>query len=407
MKLLFNVAPLLPPKTGVGYYTENLIRELSMLDENVKVVGWFKDRLYNSQQMLSLVEDKEEELTAGIGAKKISRKIVENISNLSFLSGAIAWLNYRRSYGSSEKILGKCSKEGFLYHETNFVLAPFEGTKIVTVHDLSHERFPEHQKLETVALLKQRMKIGLQRVTHIIADSHFTKQEIIELYHIDPDKISVVLLGVSSAFAPLQKENAEATLSNLGLSFKQYVLSVCTLQPRKNLLRLVNAYSRLPSSVRRSMPLVLAGIPGWNNAELFDVIGPMIDRKEVYLLGYIPQDILVQLYAGATIFAYPSLYEGFGLPILEAMASGTPVLTSNNSSIPEVAAGAAIEVDPYSTDDILQGLDRLVTDAKLRSSLVERGMERAKFLTWRRTAQETLAVYNKVLEQRGKDESLT
>ncbi|APQ12465.1 hypothetical protein BJP27_13500 [Pseudomonas oryzihabitans] len=277
-------------------------------------------------------------------------------------------------------------------------MAPYEGAKIVTIHDLSHERFPEHQRIETTLRLKQRIGKSLKEAWHIIADSRFTKKELIELYDIDPEKISVILLGVSNAFAPLSGEVIDMTLRKFGLHYNNYILSVCTLQPRKNLLRLVNAFSRLPLSVRRSMPLVLTGIPGWKNVELFDVIGPMIDRKEVYLLGYIPQEILVQLYAGAAIFAYPSLYEGFGLPVLEAMASGTPVLTSNSSSIPEVAAGAAIEVDPYSADDILQGLDRLITDTELRSSLVERGVERAKCLTWKRTAQETLAIYNKVSE---------
>ncbi|QEU05643.1 glycosyltransferase family 4 protein [Pseudomonas oryzihabitans] len=398
MKLLFNAVSLYPPKTGIGYYSENLIRELRLLDDQLELVGWLKDRLYSCEEMLSLTAEGDMEVISGARTKKMAGKIAKNFSNFPFLSGAMARLNYIRTYAPSKKILEECSKEGFLYHETNFVVAPYNGDKVVTVHDLSHERFPEHQKLETLAILKQRLKKSLQQVRHIVADSQFTKQEIIELYDINPEKISVVLLGVSSAFVPLKEEDVEATLRKIGLHFKHYILSVCTLQPRKNLLRLVTAYSRLPSSVRRSMPLVLTGIPGWKNTELLDVIGPMVDSKEVYLMGYIPQEVLVKLYAGAAIFAYPSLYEGFGLPVLEAMASGTPVLTANNSSIPEVAAGAAIEVDPYSTDDILLGLDRLITDTELRSSLVERGMERANFLTWRRTAQETLAIYNRVSE---------
>lgn len=398
MKLLFNAVSLYPPKTGIGYYSENLIRELRLLNDQLELVGWLKDRLYSCEEMLSLTAGGDMEVISGARTKKMAGKIAKNFSNFPFLSGAMARLNYIRTYAPSKKILEKCSKEGFLYHETNFVVAPYNGDKVVTVHDLSHERFPEHQKLETLAILKQRLKKSLQQVRHIVADSQFTKQEIIELYDINPEKISVVLLGVSSAFVPLKEEDVEATLRKIGLHFKHYILSVCTLQPRKNLLRLVTAYSHLPSSVRRSMPLVLTGIPGWKNAELFDVIEPMVNKKEVYILGYIPQEILVQLYAGAAIFAYPSLYEGFGLPVLEAMASGTPVLTSNNSSIPEVAAGSAIEVDPYATDDILQGIDRLVTDAGLRSSLIESGMERAKFLTWRRTAIETLAVYNRALQ---------
>lgn len=398
MKILFNASSLYPPKTGIGYYSENLIRELNLLEEEVEILGWHRNKLYGCNQMLSIEAENSLALITQSGASKILKGIVEGFLEFPTLGNLASRISYRRDCWASKKILNSCSEKGFLYHETNFIVAPYQGAKIVTIHDLSHERFPEHQRIETTLRLKQRIGNSLSEVRHIIADSHFTKNELIELYNINPEKISVVLLGVSNAFAPLSEEVTEATLGNLGLRFKHYILSVCTLQPRKNLLRLVASYSRLPLSVRRSIPLVLTGVPGWKNAELFDVIGPMIDRKEVYLLGYIPQDVLVHLYAGAAIFAYPSLYEGFGLPVLESMASGTPVLTSNNSSIPEVAAGSAIEVDPYSTDDILQGLDRLVTDAELRSSLVERGMERAKLLTWKKTAQETLAVYNRISE---------
>lgn len=396
MNVLFNASSLYPPKTGVGYYSENLIRELVLLKEDIRILGWHRNKLYSCCQMLSLGIEDSSDLNFKSVTRKFAKRVTGGFFNLPVLGRVASKISYSRECWESRKILHSCSEEGFLYHETNFIVAPYSGAKIVTIHDLSHERFPEHQRIETTLRLNQRIEKSLVEVGHIIADSHFTKKEIVELYNINPEKISVVLLGVSSTFAPLPEQVIEATLRSLGLRFNHYILSVCTLQPRKNLVRLVNAYSRLPSSVRRSLPLVLTGISGWKNAELFDVIGPMIDRKEVYLLGYIPQDVLVQLYAGAAIFAYPSLYEGFGLPVLEAMASGTPVLTSNNSSIPEVAAGAAIEVDPYSTDDILQGLDRLVTDVELRSSLVERGMERAKYLTWRRTAQETLAVYNRV-----------
>jgi len=177
------------------------------------------------------------------------------------------------------------------------------------------------------------------------------------------------------------------------LKHRGFVLSVCTLQPRKNLQRLVEAFAQLPAEMRSAFPLVLIGADGWKNSALMRVIEPLARDGQAVVPGYVPRDKLLKLYASAALFAYPSLFEGFGLPVAEAMASGVAVLTSNLTSLPEVSAGAAWEVDPYSIDDIAAGMERLLGDPALRDELVAKGLRRAADLTWDATVAQTCAVY--------------
>jgi glycosyltransferase involved in cell wall biosynthesis len=182
---------------------------------------------------------------------------------------------------------------------------------------------------------------------------------------------------VDSAFQPYDESDCAAALTALGLNYQRFVLSVCTLQPRKNLQRLVEAFTHLPHELRDAYPLVLTGAQGWMNSALLRELEPLVAARQAVLPGYVSRATLLRLFASATVFAYPSLYEGFGLPVAEAMASGTPVLTSNLTSLPEVVAGAAWEVDPYSVDAITAGLERLLTDAPLRAELAAKGRHRA------------------------------
>ena len=186
-------------------------------------------------------------------------------------------------------------------------------------------------------------------------------------------------------------------LSALGLKYRGFVLSVCTLQPRKNLRRLVAAYASLPEPLRREFPLVLIGANGWMNSDLQRYIGALASAGQVVAPGYISRADLMHLLSAAAVFVYPSLYEGFGLPVAEAMASAVPVLCSNVTSLPEVSAGAAWEVDPYSADEIAHGLQQLLEDATLRDDLVAKGLRRAAELTWAATVEQTCGVYRSVL----------
>jgi alpha-1,3-rhamnosyl/mannosyltransferase len=206
---------------------------------------------------------------------------------------------------------------------------------------------------------------------------------------------------VDAAFRPRDAQQLQPVLSRHGLQAGGYTLSVATLEPRKKLDRLIAAYSRLPDSLRRQYPLVLTGSAGWLNGRIRQAIDRGRTEGWLHYLGYVPQDDLPALYAGARALALISIYEGFGLPVLEAMASGTPVLTSNVSSLPEVAGGAALLVDPDDLPAVSGQLERLLTDEPWRASAVAAGLQRARQFTWERCVQRTVEVYASAQQRRG------
>ena len=271
---------------------------------------------------------------------------------------------------------------------------------MITLHDLSHIRYPQLHPRERVAYLNRQLPQSLQHARHVIVDALATQHELIDIFGIAADKISVIPLGVDSGFQAPHPTGESSTLAALGLLPQQYFLSVGTLEPRKNIERTLQAYAALPEQLRKDFPLVLTGGKGWKDAAILARSKQIKPPGRVILTGYVTQNQLHDLYAGAAAFLYPSLYEGFGLPILEAMASGVPVITSNVSSMPEVAGNAALLIDPTCVDEIAAAMQRIVEDSALAATLGARGKQRAGGFTWARTAEQTLNVYRHVLAGR-------
>lgn len=233
------------------------------------------------------------------------------------------------------------------------------------------------------------------RANAIIADSHATKQDIVARLGVAPDKVVVVHLGVDGErFAPQPAHQRSRALAELGLQ-PPYLLAVGTLEPRKNLMTLLHAYAALPSTVP---PLLLVGGQGWGDNPLSLLVEQLGLRERVFMVGFVADRLLPALYSGAEIFVYPTLYEGFGLPVLEAMACGAPVITSNVSSLPEVAGEAAIQVNPRSASDLAEAIQTVLESPSKRSAMRQAGLLRAQSFSWERCAQETLGVYRSVLE---------
>jgi len=294
---------------------------------------------------------------------------------------------------------------------------------VVTIHDLGYLYYPEAHRLVDRLYLNLSTRYNARAATHLIADSSATKRDLIERYGIEPDKITVVYPGYDvlslskgneTTFQPVRDEEAiEAVKARYGIA-GDYVLFVGTLQPRKNLIRLIEAFSpstrlrraqssrsgrRLsnPQSPISNLQLVIAGKKGWLYEEIFQQVEELELEGKVVFTGYVVAGDLPALLSGAGLFVFPSLYEGFGLPVLEAMACGTPVICSNASSLPEVAGDAALLVDPLDVEGLAAAMERVLGDEALRAELIERGFERARKFSWERCARETLDVLERAV----------
>jgi len=267
---------------------------------------------------------------------------------------------------------------------------------VVTIHDLGYLYYPEAHRFLDRLYLDLSTRYNARAAIHLIADSSATKRDLIERYGTEPDKITVVYPGYDqTTFQPVRDEEAiEADKARYGIA-DDYVLFVGTLQPRKNLIRLIQVFSNLQSPIS-NLQLVIAGKKGWLYQEIFRRVKELGLETKVVFTDYVPEGDLPALLSGARLFVFPSLYEGFGLPVLEAMACGTPVVCSNVSSLPEVAGDAAMLVDPLEVGGLAAAMERVLGGEELRAELIERGFQQARKFSWERCARETLNVLESV-----------
>lgn len=284
-----------------------------------------------------------------------------------------------------------------IYHEFNTIARAFSGPTVVTIHDLSWLAVPEAHPAERVAWLNRRLPRTLRQASRFIAVSDFTAQEMVQRLGINRDRIDIVPPGVSRQFQPRDADAAAPTVARYGLRDRGYVLAVSTLEPRKNFDRLLAAHGLLPSALRQTVPLVIVGGRGWGTTLTDAAAERALREGRLRLLGHISDDDLVALYASCAVAAYPSLYEGFGLPVLEAMACGAPVVTSRTTALPDTAGGAAILVDPLDVDAISGALRTVLEDGAFADRLRAGGPARAAPFTWGRMAAGMIACWQTVL----------
>ena len=260
---------------------------------------------------------------------------------------------------------------------------------IVTVHDLGYLYFPEAHPPRQRWYLDRSTRWHAHTAAHLLADSATTKRDLVEKYHADPAKITVAYPGLDPAVKRVDDPNVITRVKAKYHIENDYVLYLGTIQPRKNLQRLIEAFNQLPAT---SYQLLLAGKPGWYSEQLLQLA-----NENVKFIGYVDAVDKYALLSGATAFVFPSLYEGFGFPVLEAMACGVPVLCSNTSSLPEVAGEAALLVNPLQVDDIVRGLREITSNEDLRRTLIERGYQQAQKFTWSACADVVLNVFEEAL----------
>jgi glycosyltransferase involved in cell wall biosynthesis len=299
---------------------------------------------------------------------------------------------------------GVCARERLdLLHGLAFVsplLCPCPT--IITVHDLSFALFPEFFRGPNGMYLRLFTRIACRRAARVITVSENTRADVMRLYSVPGERVAAIPHGVGPAFYPRPTAQVAEFRRARGLP-DHFILFVGTLEPRKNLVKLIEAFSNLKSRhsprVREisNLKLILIGGKGWYYDQIFAAIERMNLKDHVILVGYVPNKDLPLWYNAADVFAFPSRYEGFGLPVLEAMACGTPTVTSTASSLPKVAGDAALTVSPDDVDALSAALHRALTDTALRQELSSRGMARAATFTWEETARRTVAVYRQAL----------
>ncbi len=299
-----------------------------------------------------------------------------------------------------------------LTHFFNFIIpVGVKGKKVCTIHDLAFKRYPETVTLKTRKFLELRMKKTIKRADSIIVVSKFTANELNELYGVPEEKIAVIYNGVDFN---LYNGNVEYTrikevLQKRGLEYEKYFFYLGTIEPRKNIKRMVGAYAecvkRLKEEGKEIPKLVLGGKLGWYYDEILEKIKNEDIEDNIKLLGYVDEKEKPELYSGCLAFLFPSLYEGFGLPIAEAMACGAPVLTSDSTSLAEIAGDNAILCDPLSEKDIAEGIYRLATEPQTREKFSKCGQEHVKQFNWDASAEKLYRLYETVLKETKKNKN--
>lgn len=284
-----------------------------------------------------------------------------------------------------------------LVHGPNYFLPASAPGGVITIHDLSVFRFPETHPLDRVKAFERLFESSMHRSAHIITDTETVRRELIGTFSVRPETVTAVPLGVSARFRPLSDDSIFETIRTWGLTARGYGLCISTLEPRKKISELLSAWRRLPVALRSEFPLVLAGGSGWENDRLHDEIERAAEEGWLRHLGFVDESALPALYAGATLFVYPSSYEGFGLPPLEAMACGVPVLVANRSCLPEVCGDPVRYVEPDDIDAFTSAIKDCLMDEDWRIQAFEGGVERSRLFSWNRCVEETLAVYQKVI----------
>jgi len=380
-----------PPLTGIGRYATELARGLQSHSAVARLryfglTSWLRDPL------AALDEQRE---SHGGSANEQTQHTWHSWLRTRLAANPWAVQAYR-TVGPPLAGWRLRNEAGSLYHSPNYFLPTVAGPAIATVHDLSHELYPRFHPEVRVDFMLRALPESLNRATHLLTDAESVRQEVIDCYQWPADRISAVPLGVDPSFHPRDTQSLLPWLSSQGLRPDGYCLYVGTIEPRKNVDGLLSAYAMLPAALRKSFPLVLAGGAGWQSQHTHERISQAVAQGWAHYLSFVPQLRLPLLYAGARVFAFPSHYEGFGLPVLEAMASGVPVVTSNTSSLPEVIGSAGLTVAAQDVDALSQALSCLLQDDVARAHFRTLALARASTFTWQRCVDATVAVYEQI-----------
>lgn len=383
LRIAFNASPLLAPLTGIGNY---IVRLGAALAAEQEADLW----AFYAGPWRAGPPDVPAHQSRGLLGPAMRGMRRSMATAVPFKREIVRWKN-GAAFGR-----GLWRHAIDLYHEPNYVPLCWDVPVVVSIHDLSWIHYPDAHPRDRIRWLERGVPRAVRDAAAIVVDSEYVRDEVLLKLGAASSRVHVAALGVSAEFRPRTADETRSALQALGVTHGEYLLTVGTLEPRKNIRHTIDAHGLLPPHIRDRFPLVIAGASGWGESELKRDLRSLAGSSRVRFVGHVSASHLPALYSGAKAFVFASLYEGFGLPPLEAMASGVPVLVANRGAMPEVAGGAAWMIDPDRPDDTARSIEALLEDSSARDALIERGLARASTLTWRSCARATMKVYRSV-----------
>lgn len=379
LRVILDDRPLRRTLTGVGSYIAQLLVAMDELGDEARITPFVMGRLSRGDWRRRLADRLKPDDSADRGGSTQPRDVG---------GGRKPWF-VRRMIQSAYRQVFRGLTRGFdLYHEPNHIPVRCGLPTVTTIHDLSVLVHPAWHPADRVRWYECDFDAGVRQTRRFIAASRFTRDEMVTRLNIEPSRIDVIYQAPRATFKPSPRDpHAPAN----------YFLYVGTLEPRKNVLGLLDAYAALPAQIRSSCPLLIVGAWGWKADQLRDKLRQRRLEGDVQLLGYVSDERLARLYSGATALVWPTWYEGFGLPPLEAMACGAPVIVSNAASLPEVVGDAGVLLPPAETEVWANAMRRSFEDESWRSVARERSLKQAAKFSWKNCAVETLACYQRAL----------
>ena len=373
IQVAVEIQPALEDHTGVGWYLHELLNNIDRSE--IEIIGNYFNFLNRHDYSKSLL-------------------------NLDLKYNKLQYVPYRiykiltEKYNVSYNLFFR--KKTDIYHFTRYILPNnIKGKVILNIYDLVFEKYIETMESKNRESFKRSFYKSVKRADQIITISESSKNELVEILKVPENKIHIVQPGID--FQKFNTKNSEIT-KNVILKYslpEDYILYLGTLEPRKNISSIIRAYGSLRNSNKITEKLVIAGKKGWLFSEIFDLIKSLDLENEVILTDYVDESDKPAIYQNAKLFVFPSLYEGFGMPILEAMAAGIPVITSNTSAMPEVAGDAAILVNPLSIEEMSEAMLEVMNNDKLSNELISKGFDRCKKFTWSNSANKLVEIYKK------------
>ena len=373
IQVAVEIQPALEDHTGVGWYLHELLNNIDRSE--IEIIGNYFNFLNRHDYSKSL-------------------------SNLDLKYNKLQYVPYRiykiltEKYNVSYNLFFR--KKTDIYHFTRYILPNnIKGKVILNIYDLVFEKYVETMESKNRESFKRSFYKSVKRADQIITISESSKNELVEILKVPENKIHIVQPGID--FQKFNTKNSEVT-KNVILKYslpEDYILYLGTLEPRKNISSIIRAYGSLRNNNKITEKLVIAGKKGWLFSEIFDLIKSLDLGNEVILTDYVDESDKPAIYQNAKLFVFPSLYEGFGMPILEAMAAGIPVITSNTSAMPEVVGDAAILVNPLSIEEISEAMLELMNNDKLSNELISKGFDQCKKFTWSNSANKLVEIYKK------------